>query len=322
MKNDLFAFTGTQSVTLHVGDCLEILRQLPTDHFHACVTSPPYYNLRDYNVAGQVGLEDHPDAYVAKLVAVFREVRRTLRSDGTLWLNLGDSYAGAGYSNHYNTGGAQRTEGEKQRHCNGTGLKNKDLLMIPARVALALQADGWWLRSDIIWQKPNPMPESVQDRPTSAHEHVFLLTKSPKYYYDHESIKEPSVMRPQNRGTKREDHPKGDEGRGMHCRPEGGTSYSGRNARNVWTITPKPFKGAHFATMPPDLVKPCVLAGCPADGEVLDPFGGAGTTGLVAAELGRRCTLIELNPDYATIIRQRLGDYLQPTPEQNILQNQ
>ena len=309
MNDELFAFSGAGSVTLRVGDCLSVLRQLPDDHFNTCVTSPPYYGLRDYGVAGQIGLEDRPEDYVARMVEVFREVRRTLRPDGTLWLNLGDSYANDGKwggstgGKHANALHGSTGVGRSKRV---TGMKPKDLMMIPARVALALQEDGWWLRSDIIWQKPNPMPESVQDRPTSAHEHVFLLTKAPKYYYDAEAIREDATCDRMRGPALHPDTVSTNGNAGLARRELTGT----RNARNVWTITPKPFKGAHFATMPPDLVKPCVLAGCPQDGQVLDPFGGAGTTGLVAAELGRRATLIELNPEYASIIRQRLSSYL------------
>ena len=252
---------------------------MPDGVFQCCVTSPPYYGLRNYQVAGQIGLEQTPGEYVERLVAVFQEVRRVLRDDGTLWLNLGDSYANdskwGGSSGgkhaaalHGNTG-----IGRTKKH---TGAKDKDLLMIPARVALALQADGWWLRSDIIWHKPNPMPSPAKDRPTSSHEHVFLLTKQPRYFFDAEAVAEPSCA-------------------------------GSRNVRDVWTINTRPFKEAHFAVMPAELARRCLLAGCPVGGKVLDPFGGAGTTGLAAGESGRYATLIELNPDYAEIARQRLG---------------
>lgn len=178
---------------VYVGDCLESLKKMPDGRVNCCVTSPPYFGLRDYGVDGQLGLESTPDEFVQALVEVFREVRRVLRDDGTLWLNLGDSYAGAGYSNHANTGGAQRKDGGKQKHLIGSGVKNKDLIGIPWRVAFALQADGWYLRQDIIWHKPNPMPESVKDRCTKAHEYVFLLSKSPRYYFDADAVKEPAV---------------------------------------------------------------------------------------------------------------------------------
>jgi DNA modification methylase len=271
------------------------------------VTSPPYFGLRDYGCAGQIGLEKTPDAYVSELVEVFREVRRVLRDDGTLWLNLGDAYGGA-------RGNRMPAPDNKNKHSSADtpghgkgGTFRKQRVMIPARVALALQSDGWWLRDEIIWHKPNPMPVSVTDRTTPAHEMVYMLSKSARYHYDMEAVKEPSVMRPQNRNTKRVSHPKGDAGRPEHLRPEGGTSYESRQPRSVWTVSTKPFKGAHFATFPPDLVKPCILAGCPEGGTVLDPFFGAGTTGLVAQQLGRNAIGIELNPAYATIARERIS---------------
>lgn len=298
------------SVQIITGDCRDVLRGLPDESVNCIVTSPPYYGLRDYGVDGQIGLEQTPDEYVAELVAVFREVRRVLRDDGTLWLNLGDSYAAnRAYQVPSTKGGAKHGPGQAAGGKGSVvpeGLKPKDLIGIPWRVAFALQSDGWYLRQDIIWHKPNPMPESVRDRCTKAHEYIFMFSKKPKYFYDHEAIKEPSVMRPQNRNTKRSEHPKGDAGRGAHVRPEGGTSYEARNRRSVWTVTTKPFKGAHFATFPPDLIEPCILAGCPEGGVVLDPFGGAGTTGLVAQKLNRNAVLLELNPAYADLARERL----------------
>ena len=296
-------------VQIITGDCIESMRAMPADSVHTCVTSPPYFGLRDYGHDGQIGLEPTPDEFVDALVEVFREVRRVLRDDGTLWLNLGDSYAGAGYSNHKGTGGTQREDGGKQRHLSGTGCKNKDLIGIPWRVAFALQADGWYLRQDIIWHKPNPMPESVRDRCTKAHEYIFLLSKSPRYYFDHEAIKEPAVSAGRVPG--------GSPGR--YVQPSaGGNNRDGmdtcaqkpvgelRNRRSVWTVATKPFKGAHFATFPPDLIEPCILAGCPEGGTVLDPFGGAGTTGLVAQRHGRNAILCELNPEYAEMARERI----------------
>ena len=287
-------FQYSNTVDLHVGDCSTILQTMPSGVFQCCVTSPPYYGLRNYKVAGQIGLEQTPDEYVAQLVAVFREVRRVLRDDGTLWLNLGDSYA-----NDSKWGGSSSGKHASGLHGNTgigrskktTGAKAKDLLMIPARVALALQADGWTLRSDVIWHKPNPMPEAVKDRPTSAHEHVFLLSKKPHYYFDAEAVAEPTVTNGNG---------------GLARRPISDT----RNIRNVWSIQTVAFKGAHFAVMAPELARRCILAGCPVGGKVLDPFGGAGTTGLVAGESGRFATLIELNPEYAEIARQRLGHYV------------
>lgn len=284
---------------------------MPDQSANCCVTSPPYWGLRDYGVEGQLGLEKPPEEYVSKLVEIFREVRRVLCDDGTLWLNLGDSYAGSGKGRNAD---GSHYEGGKQGTSRGTidgklckietpdGLKQKDLVGIPWMVAFALRADGWYLRQDIIWHKPNPMPESVRDRCTKAHEYIFMLSKSARYYYDKEAIKEPSVMRPQNRNTARSEHPKGDEGRGLHVRPEGGTSYESRNKRSVWTVSTKPFSGAHFATFPPDLIEPCILAGCPESGTVLDPFAGSGTTGEVALKHFRRFVGVELNPTYANEI--------------------
>jgi DNA modification methylase len=297
------------SIRIETGDCLEVLRGLPPCfRVNCCVTSPPYFGLRDYGHAGQIGLEQTPDEYVAKLVAVFREVRRVLRNDGTLWLNLGDSYStdtkwggSSGEKNGEQGGGARRTMRLQ------TGAKPKDLLGIPWRVAFALQADGWYLRSDIIWHKPNPMPESVTDRPTKAHEYLFLLAKSQRYYYDAAAIAEPAAYA----GAATNDF--GQSAVGMGITPTGnakpGTVYTvkdTRNKRTVWTVSPSPFAGAHFATFPPDLIEPCIKAGCPVGGTVLDPFGGAGTTGLVADRLQRNALLIELNPEYAAMARDRI----------------
>ena len=261
------------NATLYLGDCIESMRTMPDASVHTCVTSPPYFGLRDYGHDGQIGLEQTPDEYVEKLVEVFREVRRVLRDDGTVWLNLGDSYAGAGYSNHRNTGGAQRSDGGKQKHLNGSGLKNKNLIGIPWRVAFALQADGWYLRQDIIWHKPNPMPESVRDRCTKAHEYIFLLSKGPKYYFDAEAIKEPvspDMLRRakagHTRGQGKLDKSRNDA---ATVRPTNITGTT-RNRRSVWTVTTKPFKGAHFATFPPDLIRPCILAGCHPKGRRCD----------------------------------------------------
>ena len=311
------------------GDCRDTLRTLPDASVHCCVTSPPYFGLRDYGNARQIGLEATPAEYVAQMVAVFQEVRRVLRDDGTLWLNLGDSYAGAGYSNHAITGGAQVADGGKQRHLTRTGMKNKDLMGIPWRVAFALQEAGWYLRQDIIWHKPNPMPESVRDRCTKAHEYVFLLSKSERYFYDQDAIKEPAIYAgltgqhesgfkdPQSFAGK---HAKADKQRGHGRRHEGfngrwdamtkAEQCSGtRNKRSVWTIATKPFSEAHFATMAPELAETCIKAGCPEGGTVLDPFGGAGTTGLVADQLQRHAVLCELNADYIDIARRRIvGD--------------
>ena len=290
------------------GDCIEGMRRLEGQSVNCVVTSPPYFGLRDYGHDGQIGLEASPDAFVAKLVEVFREVRRVLRDDGTVWLNLGDSYA--------NGGRATRDADDKllERGMNtrpDDGAKPKDLLGIPWRVAFALQADGWYLRQDIIWHKPNPMPESVRDRCTKAHEYIFLLSKSKRYYFDSEAIKEPA-----SGGTSKGDGRRlaeqaiartGGVISGGTAKSTLGTSATEtRNRRSVWTVATKPYKGAHFATFPPDLIRPCILAGCPKDGTVLDPFGGSGTTALVALEEGRKAVLCELNTDYIALAHKRL----------------
>ena len=268
---------------------------------NCCVTSPPYFGLRDYGNDEQIGLEETPEAFVESLVNVFREVKRVLADDGTLWLNLGDSYAGSGRGPAGNLGSKNNERHMEDKHSCLTpkGLKPKDLIGIPWRVALALQADGWYLRQDIIWSKPNPMPESVTDRCTKAHEYIFLLSKSPKYFYDADAISEPAIYAGDDRGSRT------DSRRGTECNSMSGKTGETRNKRSVWEVTTKPYSGAHFATFPPDLIKPCILAGCPAGGTVLDPFGGSGTTGMVALELGRSAELIELNPAYVEIIEGR-----------------
>ena len=280
--------------TLHVGDCLETLRTLPDNSVHCCVTSPPYWGLRDYGHAGQIGLEQTPDEYVGRLVEVFREVRRVLRDDGTVWLNLGDSYAG-GKGQNGNSKARLTAAARGYKQAAGTvlmatrpidlpidGLKPKDLVGIPWRVAFALQADGWWLRQDIIWHKPNPMPESVRDRCTKAHEYVFLLTKSARYFYDAAAVAEPSIYPDDNRKARSTvDQKRMPTASIAGVRP-GSATYANRNRRSVWTVTTKPYKGAHFATMPPELAETCIRAGCPVGGAVLDPFTGRGTTLAVA----------------------------------------
>ena len=305
------------------GDCLEVLKSLPDGIINTCITSPPYFGLRDYGVDGQIGLEETPDQYVAKLVEVFREVWRVLRNDGTLWLNLGDSYAGSGM------GAANYPDcaSEKQKSNLGSttakgrggmtyGLKPKDLIGIPWRVAFALQADGWYLRQDIIWAKPNPMPESVTDRCTKSHEYIFLLSKSQKYYYDNEAIKEPIAESTKKFGGGKKgwgksniNHatPQGTHGPSLRGEGRCGESSDGtRNKRSVWTVATKPFSEAHFATFPEDLIKPCILAGCPESGIVYDPFMGSGTTAFVAKKLGRHYLGSELNPDYIKIANDRI----------------
>jgi len=260
----------------------------------------------------QLGLERTPEEYTTNMVEVFKEVRRILRSDGTLWLNMGDSYASniksAGRNDTKRMYGAESQHLSKHKNIKTEhGLKPKDLCGIPWRLAFALQADGWWLRSDIIWNKPNCMTESVTDRPTKSHEYVFLLAKSARYYYDGEEIKEPSVYPNDNRKSRSKTGQKTIPTKLISGNRPGSATYPTRNKRTVWTIATKPFKGAHFATFPPDLVEPCIKAGCVEGGTVLDPFGGAGTVGLVANRLGRNAILIELNQEYADMARERIA---------------
>lgn len=336
-------------ISLYCGDSRAILAKLPDNSFNCCVTSPPYFGLRDYGVVDQIGLEETPEAYTAELVAVFREVRRVLRNDGTLWLNLGDSYAGSGKGGNPDAGKQASNKGSQSvgvlygtgktareaavtnvtRRSYEIGLKPKDLIGIPWRVAFALQADGWWLRQDIIWSKPNPMPESVGDRCTRSHEYLFMLSKSQRYYYDADSIKEDAIYAglanqdasgfkdPRSFNGKYKNGYRTDKQRG-HTRSHAGfndrwdqmekaAQCSGkRNKRSVWEIAPEPFPEAHFATFPLALVEPCIRAGSPKDGVILDPFGGAGTTALGAVTNGRNCTLVELNPAYCQIARTRI----------------
>lgn len=316
---------------IHLGDCIESMKAMPAQSVHTCVTSPPYFGLRDYGMEGQIGLEDTPEAFVARLVDVFREVRRVLRDDGTLWLNLGDSYGASGgdiftgfnerWDGTGKGGGKQaaiassaKTAGAVKRD---TGLRPKNLLGIPWRVALALQADGWYLRQDIIWHKPNPMPESVTDRCTKAHEYIFLLSKSQRYYYDADAIKEAAA----ESSLARLSQPTLDQQAGSARVPgktNGNMKAVGgdmRNKRSVWTVTTKPFSGAHFATFPPDLIEPCILAGSPRGGVVLDPFGGSGTTAGVAIKHGRKAVLCELNPEYAALVPERIISIAGDTPD-------
>lgn len=272
---------------LLIGDCLDTLKTLPEQSVHTCVTSPPYFWQRDYGHDDQLGHEDTPDEFVSALVRVFREVRRVLRDDGTVWLNLGDSYGKKG------------------------GLNG-----VPWRVAFALQEDGWCLRQDIIWHKPNPMPESTKNRCTKAHEYIFLLSKGPKYHYDHEAVKEPAVKKPQRMQADPERVKK--KSTGPHARGREGFNHQyadservwaadgKRNRRDVWSVPSRPYKGAHFATFPPDLILPCILAGCPEGGTVLDPFGGSGTTAGVALAHGRNAILGELSPEYGALVPERI----------------
>jgi len=345
-------------------DVMEGLRQLPDESVHCVVTSPPYWGLRDYGVDGQIGLESDLGGFIAKMVEVFAEVRRVLRKDGALWLNFGDSYASSvngrsaadvkalGNDDRtfrdkpfstigpiFRPGNPEKNGGVSNRNGLSVGadtmIKPKDMCGIPWRVAFALQADGWWLRSDIIWAKPNPMPESVTDRPTKSHEYVFLLTKSERYFYDAEAIKEAAVAdhasgngfagrqgnaayRPQLGGTGKDGNRRtGGEGSREQWSDVGGS----RNKRSVWTIATSPFPEAHFATFPPELPEICIKAGCPVGGTVLDPFSGAGTTALVADRLQRNAIGIELNPTYAAMSEKRINkdrgallDLMEATP--------
>ena len=321
--------------------CQADARYIPlADQSVQCVvTSPPYWGLRDYGLSpltwddgwsGSLGLEPTPDLYVQHLVGIFREVRRVLRDDGTIWLNLGDSYTSIGRSERKESPGVGATQamGKIAREIHwqpggghnfswalpafGTFLKPKDLVGIPWRVAFALQADGWYLRSDIIWAKPNPMPESIRDRPTKAHEYLFLLSKSGRYYYDAAASSEPAM--PKHAGLYKHDFSGSKEGQeavmpcGYTIRPKGHREYSGRrNRRTVWTIATQPYRGAHFATFPEKLVEPCILAGCPTGGRVLDPFTGSGTVLAVAARLGRVGIGLELKPEYVRLAQDRVG---------------
>ena len=402
-------FTHSRGLVYH-GDSLEVLRELPEASAHCCVTSPPYWGLRDYGTAQweggevdcphtnlhgaqgktgdragraftgaqnfyrgvcakcgarrvdqQLGLEKTPEEYIARMVDVFREVRRVLRDDATLWLNIGDSYCSDGGrdrkpitlpGDHVPSGWTNRAAphrvhavrkgkdcdpkrghaalGQPLHVCTASNLKPKDLVGIPWMLAFALRADGWYLRSEIIWAKPNPMPESVTDRPTKAHEQIFLLAKSPRYYYDADAIAEETQGHPNRRPTGWAD--KGDHSaidwsikrKGLNRvhgnipgRSDGGSAcndpdQNNRNKRSVWTVTSAPFPEAHFATFPPKLIEPCILAGCPADGVVLDPFGGAGTTALVAKENGRRFVSIELSAEYCAMQAKRLAQEVLP----------
>lgn len=303
---------------IYNGDALQTLKQMPSESVQCCVTSPPYWGLRDYGVAGQLGLDRTPTEFVDNLVEVFREVRRVLKDDGTFWLNLGDSYAASGKG-----GGDKEKNIGTQRRQASNGLKPKDLVGIPWLVAFALRQDGWYLRSDIIWHKPNPMPESVTDRPTKSHEYLFLLTKSERYFYDIEATKEDAICG--WRGSKFHTGKTGEHQLGRsQVRPDAPKgSFRGkngdrafrairdrrnrRNRRTVWSVSTKPFKGAHFATFPPDLIEPCIKAGSRPGDTVLDPFFGAGTTGLVAQNLARDWVGIELNPTYCELARERIG---------------
>lgn len=302
---------------LHLGNCLDHLEFMPDNSVNCCVTSPPYFGLRDYGMDGQIGLEQTPEEYVDKMVEVFREVRRVLRDDGTLWLNIGDSYAGGNTSGKWREGSARadgnvRGDGatsRRNRNGNGAvaGIKPKELIGIPWMLAFALRADGWYLRQEIIWHKPNPMPESVKDRCTKAHEQIFLLSKSPRYYFDSEAMKEDAVKGAAgstfNKG-KTADHQLG------RSSDKERVDDGKRNRRSVWSVATRPYKGSHFATFPPALIEPCILAGCPVGGVVLDPFGGSGTTAGVALAHGREAIICELNPEYGALVPDRVSSII------------
>lgn len=299
-------------MTILHGDSLEMLKTIPTGTVDCCVTSPPYYGLRDYGVDGQIGLEETPEEYVQKLVAVFREVKQVLKDDGTLWVNVGDSYATGGGRHERkqspNAGvGANHELAQNSVPFVGTpqGCKGKDLIGIPWMLAFALREDGWYLRQDIIWHKPNPMPESVRDRCTKSHEYIFLLSKSRKYYYNYKAIQEPTTTYDSNIRNRDIGKMNNTPGR-SHMNGLKHNMYKVRNKRDVWSVPVRPFKGAHFATFPEELIKPCVLAGSRENGIVLDPFFGSGTTGVVATRFNRDFIGIELNSDYIDIAKRRL----------------
>ena len=303
-------------------DCLLALRDLPDESVNCCVTSPPYYALRDYGMDAQIGREDSPEEYIRRLVLVFREVRRVLTEDGTLWLNIADTYCGTG-----NKGGYLDPKNPKGRNGQSVSLarrasecKQKDMIGIPWLLAFALRADGWYLRSDIIWCKANPMPESCKDRPSRCYEHVFLLTKSKKYYYDALAIAEPiaegTAARYKGGRSASSKYAEEIPGQGkvqkLNAARAAGTITDAdispvRDARDVWHINTVPYKGGHFAAYPPKLAERCILAGCPRDGIVLDPFFGSGTTGLAAVKNDRRYIGIELNAEYCELAKERIG---------------
>jgi DNA modification methylase len=336
--------------TILHGDALEKLRELPDESVHTCITSPPYYGLRDYGTDGQIGIEKTPEEYITRLVEVFREVRRILRKDGTLWVVIGDSYAGSWHGRNADGAASEVNENKRNKGSragtlkkHGNTCKPKDLIGIPWMLAFALRADGWYLRQDIIWQKPNAMPESVKDRCTKSHEYIFLLTKAKSYYYNAEAISEPiadsSVERykedisaqkgslrvqkgkkgPMKAVLPRYEGRKYTENPDVFYKTKSGTMYEARprrNRRDVWTISTASFKGAHFATFPEKLVEPCILAGSPPGGTVLDPFTGSGTCGAVAKRTGRDFIGIELNQEYCEIARKRIEESVFRTEKQ------
>jgi DNA modification methylase len=299
---------------IEIGDCRDTMRRWAGEGVKAqmCVTSPPYFGLRDYGHEGQIGLEKTPEAYIAAMVEVFRCVRDVLADDGTLWLNIGDSYAGGNMGGSWREGSARadgdvRDDGHSRRNRNGngavSGCKPKDLIGIPWMLAFALRAEGWYLRQDIIWHKPNPMPESVRDRCTKAHEYIFLLSKSERYYFDSEAMKEPAVCKTWPNVGRGQDAARAVIGGGPNMGAR--ENAENRNRRSVWTVATQPYSGAHFATFPPALIEPCILAGSRSADIVLDPFMGSGTTAQVAQQLGRQYIGCELNPQYLSLQSER-----------------
>ena len=315
-------YTTIQLDIIHTGDCLEVLKILPDESVHCCVTSPPYYALRDYGMEEQIGREATPKEYISRLTEVFTEVRRVLRSDGTLWLNIADTYAGKG-----NQGDFVDPKNPKGRNGQAValnykveGCKPKDMIGIPWMLAFALRDSGWYLRNDIIWMKENPMPESCKDRCSRCYEHIFLLSKSRKYFFDAKAISEPiapataeRLKRGMKGGNKYGKPVPGQPQTQTINRPRAHGEITDsminpmRNKRDVWVVNTVPFKGGHYAAYPPKLVEPCLLAGCPEGGIVLDPFFGSGTTGMVAKQLNRHYIGIELNPEYAELAKARIG---------------
>lgn len=303
------------------GDALEILKTLPPCSVNMCVTSPPYYGLRDYGIDRQIGTEDSPALYIEKLVDVFSEVYRILRKDGTLWINIADSYAGSGkggWNTPLKSGISQQLYNPKSFNMpkKWKGIKAKDMIGIPWSLAFSLRDYGWYLRSDIIWQKSNCMPESVKDRPSKSYEHIFLLAKSKKYYYDYQSIQVPAAQSSIER-AKRAVSNIGKYANGIECQNmqaiflprDHSKELTMRNKRDVWTVSTNSYRtDGHFAMYPEKLIEPCILAGCPIGGVVLDPFFGSGTTGATAKRLGREYIGIELNPEYCTIAEKRIND--------------
>ena len=297
--------------TILYGDCRDTLKQFD-EQARTCITSPPYYGLRDYGgEENQIGQEKTPEEFIDQLVSVFKEVRNVLTDDGTLWVNLGDSYYNyrPGKGQSYPKQSVSKTNQDLPTQCNKRGnklegLKEKDLIGIPWMFAFAMRSDGWYLRQDIIWHKPNPMPESVKDRCTKSHEYIFLLSKNKKYYYDNEAIKEPVK---QDWGTRNRTNGKyHNSGSGLSPHSGLTKSYDRKNKRDVWSITNKPYKGSHFAVFPPDLITPCILAGSEKGDIVLDPFMGSGTTAMVAKQLGRDYIGCELHEEYSNLIDQRV----------------